>query len=167
MGLSLASDVGGYFQAASSAKLQERMQQYRNTMSELSAARSMNAISINEARLQDTAIEQDQLIQRAGIADQGAAAVAAAAAGVKGNSVDMVMHDLRGSAGRATYAANRSVVQQRSEMSEQRTSVAIGAIMNRDVSVIQKPSIGMSLLGAGTNLLKIYDSHQPAGDKIL
>ena len=54
-----------------------------------------------------------------------------------------------------------------SDLNEQRKSVAIGAVLNQDIQVIPKPSMGSMLLGAGTNMLQIYDSHQPEGNKLL
>ena len=167
MGMSLASSWGQYQTASIQADLQERIQSYRNTMSKLSAARSTNAITVNEARARDAATQADTLIQRQSMKDQAQQEVTAAAAGVKGNSVEMAARDLRASAGRARFAQKRQHHMQMGDLSNQRTSVAIGAITNQDIQVIPKPSVGSMLLGAGTNLLSIYDSHQPEGSRLL
>ena len=167
MGLSAVQSLGQYASASIQTKLQRSMQEYRNTMSQLSAARAKNAVTINENRAQDAATQAEQMIQRQAIQDQGRQAVDAAAAGVTGNSVEMAARDLRASAGRASYAQERQHQQAMAEMGEQRKSIAIGAIMNQDISVIPKPSAGSMLLGMGTNLLSIYDSHQPEGSRIL
>lgn len=167
MGLSLAGTWGQFQTASIQADLQERIQAYRNTMSKLSAARSMNAITVNEARASDAATQADVLIQRQSMQDQAQQEVNAAAAGVKGNSVEMAARDLRASAGRARFAQKRQHHMQMTDLSNQRTSVAIGAITNQDVQVIPRPSVGSMLLGAGTNLLSIYDSHQPEGSRLL
>lgn len=167
MGLSLAGTWGQFQTASIQADLQERIQSYRNTMSKLSAARSMNAITVNEARASDAATQADFLIQRQSIEDQAQQEVDAAAAGVTGNSVEMAARDLKASAGRARFAQKRQHHMQMNDLSNQRTSVAIGAITNQDIQVIPKPSVGSMLLGAGTNLLSIYDSHQPEGSRLL
>lgn len=167
MGLSLASSWGQYQSASITADLQERIQAYRNTMSKLSAARSLNAVTVNEARAGDAATQADVMIQQQAMRDQSRQEVDAAAAGVTGNSVEMAARDLRASAGRARFAQKRQHHQQMTDMSNQRTTIAIGAITNQDVQVIPKPSIGGMLLGAGTNLLSIYDSHQPEGSRLL
>ena len=167
MGLSLVGSWGDYATAGIQADLQERIQAYSNTMNRLSAARAENAVTVNQARAQDAAVQADLLIQRQAMTDQAQAEVEAAAAGVTGNSVKMVMRDLRASAGRASFAQERQANQQQAEFREQKTSIAISAITNTDVQVIPKPSLGTMLLGAGTNLLDIYDRHQPEGSRLL
>lgn len=167
MGLSLASSWGNFQTASIQANLQDRIQAYRNTMSKLSAARSLNAVTVNTARAGDVATVNDVMIQKQAMQDQARQEVDAAAAGVTGNSVEMAARDLRASAGRARFAQKRQHHQQMVEISNQRTSIAIGAITNQDVQVIPRPSVGSMLLGAGTNLLNIYDSHQPEGDRLL
>lgn len=167
MGLSLAGTWGQFQTASIQADLQERIQAYRNTMSKLSAARSMNAVTVNEARSHDAATQADVMIQQQSMRDQARQEVDAAAAGVTGNSVEMAARDLRASAGRARFAQKRQHHQQMAEMGAQRQSIAIAAITNQDIQVIPKPSIGSMLLGAGTNLLSIYDSHQPEGSRLL
>jgi len=167
MGMSLASSWGDFQTASVQADLQERIQSYRNTMSKLSAARSLNAVTVNEARAGDAATVADVMIQKQSMQDQAQQEVDAAAAGVKGNSVEMAARDLRASAGRARFAQKRQYHQQMADISNQRTSIAIGAITNQDIQVIPRPSVGSMLLGAGTNLLSIYDSHQPEGSRLL
>lgn len=167
MGLSLVQGLGQYQSASIQAKLQQRIIDYRNTMSRISAARSLNAVTVNEARTRDTAVQSDVMIQQQAIQDQSRQVVDAAAAGVAGNSVDMIAKDLRASAGMAGFAQKRKLHQQMAEMGAQRQSIAIGAITNEDVQVVPKPSIGAMLLGAGANLLDIYDSHQPEGSRLL
>lgn len=167
MGMSLASSWGDFQKASIQADLQERIQAYRNTMSKLSAARSLNAVTVNEARAGDAATVADVMIQKQSMQDQAQQEVNAAAAGVTGNSVEMAARDLRASAGRASFAQKRQYNQQMTDISNQRTSIAIGAITNQDIQVIPQPSVGSMLLGVGTNLLSIYDSNQPEGSRIL
>lgn len=167
MGLSLAGTWGQFQTASIQADLQERIQAYRNTMSKLSAARSMNAVTVNEVRSRDAATQADVMIQQQSMRDTARQEVDAAAAGVTGNSVEMAARDLRASAGRARFAQKRQHHQQMAEMGAQRQSIAIAAITNQDIQVIPRPSIGSMLLGAGTNLLSIYDSHQPEGSRLL
>lgn len=166
MGLSLVGQWGALATSNIQAGLEERIQAYRNTMNRLSAARSENAVTVNQVRTRDAAVQAATMIQRQAITDQAQAEVDAAAAGVTGNSVEMAVRDLKASAGRARYAQERQANQQLAELREQKTSIAISAITNTDVQVIPRPSIGAMLLGAGTNLLNIYDSHQPEGSRL-
>ena len=167
MGLSLAGSWGEYQTASIQADLQRKIQDYRNTIMRLSAARVENAVTLNQVRVHDSAVQADQLLQRISIKDQAQAEVQAAAAGVSGASVDMVLRDLRASAGRASYAQRRQAHQQLAELEEKKTSIAIGVITGQDTQVIPRPSVGSLLLGAGTNLLSIYDSHQPRSSRAL
>ena len=167
MGLAGLGAVTDFMAARDQASVERKMQKHRNAMAKMQSARQQNAITINAARMADSVVESESMIQRTSIIDKGKAAVAAAAAGVKGNSVDMTMRDLAGSANRASYAVRRQFNQNMSDLNEQRKSVAIGAVLNQDIQVIPKPSVGSMLLGAGTNLLQIYDSHQPEGSKLI
>ena len=167
MALSLVGSWGQYQSASIQADLQQSIQNYRNSMSQLSAARSMNATVVNEVRATDAYVLNDQAIQKQSMQDQSRLEVEAAAAGVTGKSVELAARDLRASAGRARYAQKRQYKQSMSDIEEQRTSIAIGAITNQDIQVIPKPSIASMLLGAGTNLLSVYDSHQPEGSRLL
>lgn len=167
MGLDLAGTLGSFASARIQADMEESMQKYRNTMSALSAARAKNAITTNEIRTRDANVFQDSMIQRTAMQDQARAELNAAAAGVKGNTIDQVATDLMASEGRAQYARERQHKQQLAEFGEQRRSVAIDLLLNKDTQVIAKTSIGSLLLGAGTSLFDIYQSHQPESNRLL
>lgn len=167
MGLSLVGSWGDYQSASIEADLAGKIQNYRNAMGKLSAARAENAVTVNEARVQDANMENQFLLQRTALQDQAKQEVQAAAAGVTGGSVALAARDLKASAGRASYAQRRNMHQKKAELSAQKTTIAINAITGQDTQVIPQPSIGSMLLGAGTNLLNIYDSHQPPGERIL
>lgn len=161
MGLAGIGMVTDYMAAKDEADLSRKMQKYRNAVNQLNARRQTSAVNVNESRMRSAGAQSEDLIRRTSIVDQGRAAVAAAAAGVKGNSVDMVSREMQGSADRASFAARRQLNQQMADSKQQKASIAIGALMNEDIQVIPKPSMGAMLLGAGTNLLSIYQSHQP------
>lgn len=161
MGLSIASTASNYFQASAEHKVSSRMQKFRNTMNELSAARQMNAVEVNRVRTDEAGFLADLMLQKQAMQDQAEVENNAAAAGVAGGSVDMVMNDLKASASLASYAQKRKLHDQRTEFKEMKRTIRVNAIMGKDVQVIPKPSAGAALLGVGTNLLDIYDSHQP------
>ena len=167
MGLAAASTLGDFATTSIQAKMQEAQRAFQNHMSDLSAARSKNAITTNEVRTQDAAVRADVQIQKIALSDQANAEVAAAAAGTAGNSVDMVMSDLRASAGGASYANRRNANQQMIEMGAQRQSVAIAQVTNKNIQIIPKPSIGSLLLGGAASMIDIYDSNQPDGQGLL
>lgn len=166
MALSISGMYAQYSSAGIQADLQQTIQNYRNTMSDISAARALNATVVNEVRTVDAALLNNQAIQKQAMQDQSQLEVQAAAAGVAGNSVKLAARDLKASAGRAQYAQQRQLKQQMSEIEGQRTSINVARITNQDVQVIPKPSLGSMLLGASTKLLDIYDSHQPEGSRL-
>lgn len=167
MGLDLAGNLADFASSRIQSRMERDLQAYRNNIMALQTARSRNAITVNEIRAQDADAEQDFLIQRTSMADKARAEVNAAAAGVAGNSIKMMADDLAASAGRAQYARQRQLNQSLAEMGDQRTSVAIGQVLNKDIQVIPKPSIGSLLLGGAASMLDIYDSHQPTSNKLL
>lgn len=166
MGLAAISGIGDFMVSGIQADLQRATIAYQNTMNALSAARQKNAVTVNEIRTRDAGMRSEFDIQQAALQQEADAEVMAAAAGVAGNSVDYVMNDLRSSAAKAKYANRRNVNAQLVEMAEQKKTIDLNAIMGRNTQVIPKPSVGSMLLGVGTNLLKIYDSHQPEGQRV-
>lgn len=167
MGMSGLSTFASYMDARGEARINKKMQAYRNTIAKLGAARQLNAVTQNEELIKGQAAETDSLIQQQNIVQKGRAAVAAAAAGVAGNSVDVVANDLQASANKVSYAQRRQANQQLAELGETRKTIAINTILGEDIQVIPKPSVGALLLGVGTNMLSIYDSHQPEGSKLI
>ena len=157
-GIGMATD---YMAARDEAAMARKMQKYQNTVNQMNARRQTSAVNVNESRMRSAGAQAEDMIRRTSIVDQGRAAVAAASAGVKGNSVDMVNREMQGSADRASFAARRQLNQQLSDSAEMKKSIAIGAVVNEDIQIIPKPSMGAMLLGAGTNMLSIYQSHQP------
>lgn len=167
MGLAAVSGLADFANARSNAALQQRIQNYRNTMSALSAARSRNAVTENQSRLKGAALDTFRQIQQRSLQDQATAEVEAAAAGVTGNSVRLAVRDLRSSASLAKFSLQRQTAQQIQELGAQKTTISLNALMNRDTQVIPKPSIGAAMLGIGANILSIYDSHQTPGNRLL
>lgn len=167
MALSLIGDIGAFASQSIEARMAGKLQAYRNTMSALSAARSKNAVTVNEIGVRDAEINAQTLIQQTSMQDLAKAKVSAASAGVAGNSVDLAVADLKASAGKASYAQSKAKNSALREMGAQRTSIDLAQLSNKDIQVIPKPSVGALLLGAGTNLLNTYDNNQPEGDRLL
>jgi hypothetical protein len=147
------------------------VQAYRNTMNALDAAQKLNTVSQNEVIIRDGSVALDGDIQAQALRDQGSGEVAAAAAGVKGNSVNLTMRELARSSTvaqknrldnlKASYAASAT----------DRKNINLARIMGKDISVIPPISpasralgIGSSILSTGAQLIDIWDSHQTPGN---
>lgn len=166
MGISISQGLTGFFVAKEEAKLQRVVQAYNNTISALSASQADNVTTLNEIQAQDASTRMSTEIQRQSIVATGQAKVAAGAAGVAGGSVKNVMRGLRSSAARAQYARTEQLQGQFRAFGQERRNTAVAKVLNKDISVIPQPSGAAALVGIGTNLLDIWDSHQAPGETI-
>jgi len=166
MGLSVAQGVAGFVQGRIASKLAGDMQKYRNQMLELTAAMTRDTITQNQIATRDASVRAAWAIETASAKDKGAAEVAAAAAGVKGGSVDRQMRGLRRSAQMAHAARKRKRDSEFRAHAQDKRNVAVGATLGRDITVNSKPSMLSSVMGIGTSLVDDFDRHQPEGDKI-
>lgn len=166
MGLSAIQSVTDFAISKETAKLDRAVQAYTNTMSALSAANANNTTTLNEVQSLDASLRQGLDIQRAQITATGAAKAAAGAAGVAGGSVDSVMRGLRSSAARAQYARTTQTKMQMRAFGQERRNTAVNQAMNKDITVIPKPSATSAALGLGMNMLEIWDNHQTPSDTI-
>ena len=167
MGLAIGQSVGSFFSAGREADLKRKVQDFRNFVTDLQAARAQNTVTLNQARVQDTGTQADLLIQRRAIQQEAQQEVSAAAAGITGNTVELIARDLNASEGRARFSQSQEVFQKQSQLGAQKKSIGINATLNRDIQVIPKPSFGAALLGLGSQLVSIYDQSQPEGQRIL
>lgn len=163
MGNQAISAVSNHFLAKTQAKMQEDARDHRNVMSAISAALQQNNKTYDEIATIDQATQLKQQIAVASMQDKGNAEVNAAAAGVAGNSVDQTMRGLERSALQANFARIKNTRSQMQAHGQDRTNITLSKIYGKDVTVFQKPSVAMSLLGLGTQLLDTYNSNQPKG----
>lgn len=166
MGLAVIGQFSSHSTNDLQARLDRSMQAYRNTLTALSAAGAQNAITLNSIDAADVAEEEALQIRVQGLQQQGTAEVAAAASGTSGNSVGAVVQSLKANALRANTARLKTLGRQLQSYDAQREQTELDKRLNTDISVIPSPSIGSSLLGLGTNLLKIVNSHQTPGNTI-
>lgn len=166
MGLDLAQGLTGFAQASIASKLASKLQKYRNAMLEVSAAMSRSVAGLNKIATRDAGVRLQFSLQVQAAEDQGAARVAAAAAGVQGGSVDRTMRGLRQSAANAQAARKaRTSAENRGHDNDLR-NINVGAITGRDITVRSKPSLLAASVGIGKNLIDTYDRFQPEGDKL-
>jgi hypothetical protein len=151
--------------ASSQAKMQEAAQAFGNSMRMLSAAQQTNSVTLAEAQIQDKSARLSAALQTTALKEQGAATVSAAAAGIKGNSVQQAMIGLRRSAIGAQNARLRNTDAALLAQGEARKNIKLAAILGQDVSIIPQPSVASALLGLGAQLIDTYDENQPKGSK--
>jgi len=148
LGLNLLGGYAQYNAAKTQAKAQRAWQQYSNTMVRLSDAVNQNAITTNEILSQQAFADQAINIKQSNILTEAQAQVSAAAAGVKGNSVDDVMLDINRNAANAENQRQNDLAASYLTFDQQRQSSSMSAAMSQDYSYIPRPKLGSYLLDA-------------------
>jgi hypothetical protein len=129
-------------------KAKKAWQDYRNTMTNLSNAVSQNAITSNEILSNAAFARQAMQLQKATMATEGSVVSSAAAAGVKGKSVNQVVLSVQRSS--AEQERERQIQLETSWMSfdQQRTNSAMSAALQQDYSYIPKPKASTYFINA-------------------
>lgn len=148
IGSSVAGIVSGYKADLGQYKTRKAFQNYHNSMVNLSNAVSQNAITINQIATENELIEESVNIQMDAMSAKASAEVMAAAAGVKGGSVEGSLFDINRNAARAEFKRSETFKLSQLNFDYQRTVTALGAEMQQDRSYIAKPSLATSILGA-------------------
>lgn len=146
--------AGAQYQGdAATSKAKRAWQKYSNTMLSLSNAMQQNSITTNQLLASDAFTNQAIQLKKEGIMTSAATEVAAAAAGVKGRSVNLAMRDVK------RNAANREAERQEGfkntmlAVSQQRQNASMSAAMQVDYSYIPKPKAATYFLNAiGKNM---------------
>ena len=147
------------------ADMTESTKAYTNTMRTIASNRAINNSTLAEVDAADANRRLEAQLQRTSLQDKGNAEVSAAAAGVAGGSVTSVLQGLRRGALQAQHARMRNFENVQRGADKERSNIRLANILGEDISVIQRPSAGMALLGLGTSLVDIYDKNQPKGSK--
>jgi hypothetical protein len=124
-----------------------KYQKYRNAMTNIANAQNQNAITTNTSlAIQYSALKAIN-IQADAIGDRGRSVVAAAAAGVGGNSVAATIADMDRAAANAEYARREELNTQFLGFDQQRRSSAMSAAQQQDYSYIPLPDKSSITMG--------------------
>lgn len=145
---------GNYRSAKANAKAQRAMKEYRNKMVSIANAVNQNAITQNTTLQIQQSAKRAVFIKADAIRTEGSAEASAAAAGVKGNSVNATLLDIQRNSSlvekqRADDLENFFLQQQ-----QQRLNSTLSAQQNQDLSVIQRPNLSSHLFGAAIGAAK-------------
>lgn len=166
MGLTAVNSIANVGVASEQSKLQTALQNYHNTISALQGAQARNIATREEIAVRGAGVREDLELQRQTIIAEGQARVSSAVAGVSGGSVDRVMQGIRNASARAQYGRERRIKQQFQTFGQERRNIALAQALNKDISVIPKPTAASTLVGISTDLLRVYDAHQPEGEQL-
>ena len=157
-GLNVAGSLAQYGADKAQAKANKAVQEYRNKMTRIADAINQNAITTNTTLAIQNSARQAVFMRRDEISTLGSTVVAAAAAGVRGNSVNKTLLDVKRNAAVQERMRQVDLEQQFLQFDQQRLSSALQAEQNRDYSYIATPKLGTYLLSAGTKVAGMYAS---------
>jgi hypothetical protein len=148
MGLNFLSAGMSYNADKERSKAQQAWQAYSNTMVSLSDAVNQNAITKNEILANEAFADQAIQNQKSGLISEAHVEVAAAAAGVKGRSVNQAMLDVQRNTANQEYQRQRSLRNANLAFDQQRLQSGLSAKMQTDSSYIPTPSGSSYFLNA-------------------
>lgn len=157
----LAGSLGLNFISAESQKMADKhafkaqtlVREYNNTMVRLSDAQNQNAITTNQLLASQAFADEAIQIKRGSLITQAKTEVSAAAAGVKGRSVNQAMFAVMRNASEREYQRQVNMASANLAFDQQRRGSAMGAQMQQDFSYIPKPRSASYYLGAASNVL--------------
>lgn len=156
----LAMNVGSsllqYGAESAQAKAQRMWQAYSNKMTRLSDANNQNAITQNEVMTMRSYVDQAIDIKQDALSTAGSITVSAAAAGVKGRSVNQTLFDAARSASVAEGRRQMALQDAFLSFDQQRRQSAFSSALNQDHSYIPKPSLASSLLKGTMNSMSYW-----------
>lgn len=140
--------VSQYSADKGAAKAKRAWQAYSNTMVRLGDRINQNAITDNEVLTLDDSAEQAFDIKKSLLQSEGAIAVAAGSAGVRGKSVNEAVFDVQRSANIAEGRRQKTLAASFLSFDQQRRQSTFAAELNQDRSFIPKPKFSTYLLKA-------------------
>lgn len=151
-GAQLLGAFGNYSADTAQAKAAIQMQEYRNKMTHIANAINQNAITQNTTLAIQQSARQAVHMRRDELSTLGSTAVAAAAAGVRGRSVNATLLDVQRNAGLLEKQRTDDLEEYFLQARQQRLGSALSAVQNQDLSYIPQPSLGSYLLNAAGSI---------------
>lgn len=160
MGLGAAKGLSGMLISANERKVQRIQDEYNNMMAAFSAAQSNNQITRNAASLHDQVVLSEAADQQATMQATEEARVAAAAAGVSGNSVATTLGAFVRSKAQRALARTREERAINTGLQDQRRQIATSLVYGK-ANTVMPSTVATDLLGLSANLLDTYKAYQP------
>lgn len=166
MGAQLASGLAGslssYFADRQQAKFMEQSQAFNNRIVNLSNANNQDAITEQSIQLRDASARDALTIQMNRMEAEASAEVAAATAGVEGNSVALTMMDISRNAARAEHLRRETLKSHYIQVDQQRRNSQFGAFSQIDRSYIPQPSAASAALGFAGGAFNTVKQYYPS-----
>lgn len=144
----------------STAGDQKDLTEYQNKMRLLSNASNQNSINTNQQFVIEESTQQAVNIQKNALRSKGAAEVAAAAAGVKGNSVAGAIMQIDRDAHNSDFNRRVNLARDFASLGQQRDAASFGTNTSMDLRTNSGESTGESFLGAAAASFGTYLQYQ-------
>jgi hypothetical protein len=148
LGINLLQGFASYQADKAKAKAEQAYRAYKNAMARISDATTQNVITENQIATNQAYGDQAVGIKQQNILSTAQAEVSAAAAGVKGRSVNQVQLDINRSAALAERQRQNDMTNSNLSFAGQRQQSAQAAANAQDYSYIPTPKLGSYLLSA-------------------
>lgn len=152
-GVGLANGFFDYKRSKAKAKYARQMQEWRNKMVQLNNALNQNSITQNTTNAIQRSAEQAVFNKAEEMSVLGASSVQAAAAGVRGNSVNATFMNFQRQAALKEKGRQDDLQQQFTAFYNQRLQSGLSATHSTDYSHIESPKLGQYLFNAGAKSL--------------
>lgn len=166
LGLQVAQGIGNYMTEKAAYDIERLQQKYRKKIAAVQTAMDLNAQGENAAALQRSLATDALSVQRASLRDEGSAIAGAAAAGVRGASVDLGLLDLQRRGHEAAYAVEDRMKAERTAAGVERRNIRIGGVLGQPRGSRGGPSAASALLGLGARMLDTYNNNLPEAQRL-
>jgi len=150
--LSAFKAVGSFVIASQQAKSDRAWQKYNNQMTRLQNANNQNNLTENEGMLAERTAREAYNLRVSEYKTSASADVAAGATGTEGNSVNLVMQDIKNNAANAQHALLTDYNYSVESIRNQQAQSNLQTELQLDKKSIPSPSIASSLLGAAGDI---------------
>lgn len=137
--------------ASANSKAGRAMQAYNNKMKDLSATLSQNSVTRNQLRAVDALSTNAVNLKKDSIFMRARVEVSAAAAGVKGNSVNRTLRETIGDAASREVDRQEAFRETMMDIESERYGIQVSAAMQQDYSYIPKPNTASYYLSAAAS----------------
>jgi len=132
-------------------KANKAWQAYKNGMVDLSASEAQNTVTSNAILSSNAFVNQAVQLKKDTLITGAKTEVSAAAAGVKGRSVDLAVRSVLRNAANAEAQRQEDLRVSLLGFDQQRMNISMQAQMQKDYSYIPKPKAASYFLSAATN----------------
>ncbi len=149
------SQLTSFIAASKKAKADKKWKDYNDKMTRLQDALNQNSITENELQAARREQAQEINIRKSGMQTEASIEASAAAAGVKGRSVNAALFDSKRNVANASQMNKEETEAQMAGFAQARTSSALSADLQINKATIPEPNPTTYMLGFAADAIEI------------